>query len=48
MTLALDFKDGLYYCPTDVYTIDDCPPPPLTPTVFRIAAPTPSTLRRPS
>ena len=48
MTLALEFKDGLYYCPTDVYTVDDCLPPPPTPKALRVAAPTPSTLRRSS
>ncbi len=48
MTLALNFKDGLYYCPTDVYTVNDFPPPPPTPTAFCVAAPTPSTLRQPS
>jgi hypothetical protein len=45
---TLKFKDGLYYCPTDVYTVDNCPPPPPTPSAFRVTAPTPSTLRRPS
>jgi hypothetical protein len=48
MTLALEFKDGLYYCPTDVYTINNCLPPPPTPKAFHVAAPTPSTSRRSS
>ncbi len=25
MTITLDFHDGLYYCPTDVYTVDTAP-----------------------
>jgi hypothetical protein len=48
MTLALEFKNGLYYCPTDVYIIDDCLLPPPTPKAFRIAAPTQSTSRQSS
>jgi hypothetical protein len=46
MILALEFKDGLYYCPTDVYTVDNCTPPPPTTSAFRVAAPTPSTLQQ--
>jgi hypothetical protein len=48
MTLSLEYKDGLYYCPTDVYTVDDCPLPPQKSSAFRVAAPTPSTSRRSS
>jgi hypothetical protein len=50
MTLALEFKDGLYYCPSDVYTVNNnnCLLPPPTPKAFRVAAPTPSTSSRSS
>jgi hypothetical protein len=48
MTLSLEYKDGLYNCPTDVYTVDDCPSPPQKLSAFRVAAPTPSTSRRSS
>jgi hypothetical protein len=48
MTLSLEYKDGLYCCPTDVYTVDDCPSPPQKSSAFRVAAPTLSTSRRSS
>jgi hypothetical protein len=48
MIFALEFKDGLYYCPTDIYTVDECTPPPPTTSAFRVAASTSSTLRQPS
>ena len=47
MHISLEFYEGLYYCNTDIVTVDPAPPSP--PQVFRVATPgPPSTLRRPS
>ena len=50
MQLDLDFRDGLYYCPTDVFTVDRSPVRRHTPpAVYRVAVPpAPNTARRPS
>jgi hypothetical protein len=49
MHLSLEYFEGLYYCATDVITVDPNDPTPDTPKVFRVAIPCePSTLRRPS
>ena len=47
MHLDLDQRDGLYYCPTDVFTVDRCPV--RGPAALRVATPlVPNTIRRPS
>jgi len=47
MRLDLDQRDGLYYCPTDVFTVDRSPV--RGPSALRIATPlVPNTTRRPS
>ena len=49
MHLPLDYHDGLYYCTTDVLTVDPDKPTVDSPKLLRVALPvTPSTLRRPS
>jgi hypothetical protein len=47
MTLSLEKRDGLYYAPTDVYTVDHNPVRSLTPRVRRIVTPPSHSLRRP-
>jgi len=47
MTLTLEKRDGLYYAPIDVYTVDHNPVRPVTPRVHRIVNPSPPSLRRP-
>jgi hypothetical protein len=47
MTLTLEKRDGLYYAPTDVYTMDNNPIRPITPRVRRVVKPAPPSLRRP-
>jgi len=47
MRLDLDKRDGLYYCPTDVFTVDRSPF--RGPSALRVATPrVPNTTRRPS
>ena len=47
MQLNLDYHDGLYYCPTDVFTVDQSPV--RHPATHRtVSQPHPSTTRRPS
>jgi hypothetical protein len=38
--LHLEKRDGLYYCPTDVFTMDNNPVCPSSPTIRRISIPT--------
>ncbi len=47
MSLTLKRRDGLYYAPTDVYTVDHNPVRCVTPWVRRVVNPFPSSLRRP-
>jgi hypothetical protein len=44
MTLVLEKRDGLYYAPTDVYTVDRTPVPPIAPCVCQVDNPTPPSL----
>ena len=45
--LHLEKRDGLYYCPTDVFTVGKDPVHPHIPVIWRLAAPpTPSSLPR--
>jgi hypothetical protein len=46
ITINLEKQDGLYYCPTDVFTVDRDPGWPNQPTIHRAAAPPPTTLPR--
>ena len=47
MCISLDYVEGLYYCHSDIITVNPSTPSP--PQLFRIATSTPlSTLRRPS
>ena len=47
ITLSLEKRDGLYYCPTDAFTLGHNHHCPTIPTIKRIAAPiTPTTPRR--
>ena len=49
MHLSLDYFEGLYYCSTDVITVDPAAPTPDPAKMFRIATTDPiSTIRRPS
>ncbi len=49
MHLPLDYHDGLYYCTTDVLTVDPDEPTVDSPKILRVALPvTPSALRCPS
>jgi hypothetical protein len=43
-TINLEKRDGLYYCPTDVFTVDGDPGWPNHPTICRAVAPPPTTL----
>jgi hypothetical protein len=47
MTLTLKKCDGLYYAPTDVYTVDHNPVRLITPWVCRVVNPSPPLLRHP-
>ncbi len=47
MSLNLERRDGLYYAPTDVYTVDHNPVCCATPRVRRVVNPPSSSLRRP-
>ncbi len=44
ITINLRKRDGLYYCPTDVFTVDRNPGWPNHPTICHAAAPPPTTL----
>jgi len=44
ITLQLEKRDGLYYCPTDVFTVDAAPGNSHIPVIRRVAAPPPSDL----
>ena len=47
MQLNLAYRDGLYYCPTDIFTVDQSPV--RRPATQRtVSQPHPSTTRRPS
>jgi hypothetical protein len=39
ITLQLEKRDGLYYCPTDVFTVDNDPARPSIPVIRRLAVP---------
>jgi hypothetical protein len=41
MKMSLVLYDGLHYCPTDVYAVDDLPASRFLPAVWRVAGPTP-------
>ncbi len=41
MKMSLVLHDGLHYCPTDVYAINDLPAFRFLPTVWRVTGPTP-------
>ncbi len=47
MTLTLKKRDGLYYAPADVYTVDHNPVGLITPSVCRVVNPSPPSLRHP-
>jgi len=42
ISLDLEKRDGLYYCPTDVFTVDRDPVRPSLPRLRRVATPSPS------
>ena len=44
ITLQLEKRDGLYYRPTDVFTVDDGPAHSCLPVIRRVAAPSPPVL----
>jgi hypothetical protein len=48
MSLVLKQRDGLYYAPTDVYTVDRSPVHPIAPHVCRVLHPPTPSLRCPS
>jgi hypothetical protein len=47
ITLVLEKRDGLYYAPTDVYTVDWTPVQPIAPRVCRVVKPAPPSLCQP-
>jgi hypothetical protein len=47
MTLTLEKREGLYYAPTDVYTVDHNPVRPVIPRVRKVVNPSPPLLRPP-
>ena len=42
--LTLEKRNGLYYCPTNVFTVAPDPTYPTAPTIIHIAAPSPPEL----
>ena len=47
IVISLEFRDGLYYCPTDVFTVDKDPVRCKTPIIRRALIPTAPVTRRP-
>jgi hypothetical protein len=46
ITIALEKQDGLYYCPTDVFTVNQDPVCPSAPIIRRAVAPPPADKHR--